>query len=143
MKLSTGKVAFPIEFDTGDKEFIYFNPNNPDFFIKMNYLQEKVNERIKEIEDIELDENGKPKDLKAVEQFEKIQKIVCEELDYAFDSKISDVVFKHCSPLGVVDGQYQILLFIEGIMPDIKKELEKSNKQVSENMRKYIDKYKK
>ena len=30
MKLSTGKVAFPIEFDNGAKETIYFNPNDPD-----------------------------------------------------------------------------------------------------------------
>jgi hypothetical protein len=38
MKLSTGKVAFPIEFDNGDKQTIYFNPNDPDLMIRMKNI---------------------------------------------------------------------------------------------------------
>ena len=51
MKLSTGKVAIPIEFDNGDKQNIYFNPNDPDLMIRMNNLGEKVHEKIKGLDD--------------------------------------------------------------------------------------------
>ena len=39
MKLSTGKVAFPIEFDNGAKETIYFNPNDPDLFVRFSNFE--------------------------------------------------------------------------------------------------------
>ena len=42
MKLSTGKVAFPIEFDNGDKAVIYFNPND-------RGIQEKIGGKITSI----------------------------------------------------------------------------------------------
>ena len=51
MKLSTGKVAFPIEFDNGDKDCIYFNPNDPNLAVRFTEFQDKVNERLKEFED--------------------------------------------------------------------------------------------
>ena len=42
MKLSTGKVAFPIEFDNGAKETIYFNPNDPDLFVRFSILKKEL-----------------------------------------------------------------------------------------------------
>ena len=53
MKLSTGKVAFPIEFDNGDKDCIYFNPNDPNLSIRLTDFQDKITERLKEFDDIE------------------------------------------------------------------------------------------
>lgn len=143
MKLSTGKVAFPIEFDNGDIQTIYFNPNDPNLFIRMSELQERVSERINDIKDMELNADGKPQNNEALEQFERIQNIVFDELDYAFGSKISDIVFKYCSPFAVTGGQYFIIQFMEAMLPELEKEIKKSNKQVNEHMRKYIDKYKK
>ena len=42
MKLNTGKQAFPIEFDNGDVQNIYFNPNDPDLAIRMKDFQRRV-----------------------------------------------------------------------------------------------------
>ena len=42
MKLSTGKIAFPIEFDNGDKDCIYFNPNDPNLSIRLKDFQDKL-----------------------------------------------------------------------------------------------------
>ena len=42
MKLSTGKVAFPIEFDNGDKQNIYFNPSDPDLAIRMRDFEKRM-----------------------------------------------------------------------------------------------------
>ena len=143
MKLSTGKVAIPIEFDNGDKQNIYFNPNDPDLMIRMNNLGEKVQEKIKGLDDVELTEEGKPTQISQIETFEKMQNILKEELDYAFGGSISDVVFKHCSPFAIVGGEYFVVQFIQAITPEIEKHIKKANADVEKRMAKHIDKYNK
>ena len=141
MKLSTGKLAFPIEFDNGDVQNIYFNPNDPDLAIRMKDFQSKVEARTKELEDIKLKNDGTPEDASAIERFREIRNIVCEELDTAFNGDISSVVFKHCSPFAVVNGDYFIMQFIEGIKPEIEKHIRKANADVEKKMQKHIAKY--
>ena len=141
MKLSTGKVAFPIEFDNGDKQNIYFNPSDPNLPLRLKDFQGKVNEKINGIEDIELDENGEPKADEFIEKFRKMQDILFEELDYAFGGEISAVVFKHCSPFAIVGGDYFIVQFLEAIRPEVEKHVKKANADVQKKMNKHISKY--
>ena len=143
MKLSTGKVAFPIEFDNGDKQTIYFNPNDPDLMIRMKNLDKKVQEKIEGLEDVELTEEGKPTQISQIETLEKMQNILKEELDYAFGGSVSEVVFKHCSPFAIVGGEYFVVQFIQAITPEIEKHIKKANADVEKRMAKHIDKYKK
>lgn len=143
MKLSTGKVAFPIEFDNGDKQTIYFNPNDPDLMIRMKNLETKVSEKIKGLEDIELSNDGTPTQMAQIETFEKMQSIIKEELDYAFGGEVSKVVFKHCSPFAIVGGEYFVVQFVKAITPEIEKHIKKANVDVEKRMAKHIDKYKK
>ena len=141
MKLSTGKLAFPIEFDNGDVQNIYFNPNDPDLAIRMKDFRGKVEARTKDLEDIKLKQDGTPEDASAIERFREIRNIVCEELDTAFNGDISSVVFKHCSPFAVVNGDYFIMQFIEGIKPEIEKHIKKANADVEKKMQKHIANY--
>ena len=143
MKLSTGKVAFPIEFDNGDKQTIYFNPNDPDLMIRMKSLNEKVQDKINGLEDVELNEEGKPTQISQIETFEKMQNILKEELDYAFGGSVSAIVFKHCSPFAIVGGEYFVVQFIQAITPEIEKHIKKANADVEKRMAKHINKYKK
>lgn len=143
MKLSTGKVAFPIEFDNGDKQTIYFNPNDPDLMIRMKSLDKKVQEKIKGLDDVELSVEGKPTQISQIETFEKMRDILKEELDYAFGGSVSGVVFKHCSPFAIVGGEYFVVQFIQAITPEIEKHIKKANADVEKRMAKHIDKYKK
>lgn len=143
MKLSTGKVAFPIEFDNGDKQTIYFNPNDPDLMIRMKSLNEKVQDKINGLEDVELNEEGNPTQISQIETFEKMQNILKEELDYAFGGSVSAIVFKHCSPFAIVGGEYFVVQFIEAITPEIEKHIKKANADVEKRLAKHIDKYKK
>lgn len=142
MKLSTGKVAFPIEFDNGDKQIIYFNPNDPDLMIRMKNLDEKVQEKIKGMDDVELTAEGRPARISQIEIFEKMQNVIKEELDYAFGGNVSDIVFKHCSPFAIVNGEYFITQFIQAIAPEIEKHIRKTNLDIEQRMAKHIDKYK-
>ena len=165
MKLSTGKIAFPIEFDNGDKDCIYFNPNDPDLATRLITAKDKIQKRIEEtnFNDVELSFNGEPIEIDKIknisdltsEQLDILTKnaeaisnvvneaktIVCEELNYAFDSDVSTVVFKHCSPFAIVNGNYFITNFLEAIAPEIKKHIDKSNAEAEKKMGKYMNKY--
>lgn len=143
MKLSTGKVAFPIEFDNGDKDCIYFNPNDPNLSIRLADFQGKITARVKELDDMRLNAEGKPEDNSVIEDFRKFQNVLFEELDIAFGGEVSAVVFKHCSPFAIVGGDYFIMQFVEAIKPEIEKHIKKANADVEKKMAKHLDKYKK
>lgn len=143
MKLSTGKVAFPIEFDNGDKDCIYFNPNDPNLPIRLADFQDKITARVKELDDMRLNAEGEPEDNSFIEDFRKFQNVLFEELDTAFGGEISAVVFKHCSPFAIVGGDYFIVQFVEAIKPEIEKNIKKANADVEKKMAKHLDKYKK
>lgn len=143
MKLSTGKVAFPIEFDNGDKDCIYFNPNDPNLSIRLTDFQNKITARAKELDDMRLNAEGKPEDNSVIEDFRKFQNVLFEELDIAFGGEISAVVFKHCSPFAIVGGEYFIMQFVEAIKPEIEKHIKKANADVEKKMAKHLNKYKK
>lgn len=143
MKLSTGKVAFPIEFDNGDKQVIFFNPNDPDLMLRLRQFEEHIKEKANAFEDVELTEDGTPALMSQIDSFEKLQNIIKEELDYAFGGAVSEVVFKHCSPFAIVDKEYFVVQFVEAIAPEIEKHIKKANADVQKRMAKHIDKYKK
>lgn len=146
MKLSTGKVAFPIEFDNGDKQNIYFNPNDPGLPVRMKDFQSAVEERMKGIGDIQLNSDGKISEddgIENIERFRYIQNVICEELDVAFNGDVSSIVFKYCSPFAIVNGEYFIMQFMKAIVPEIEKHIKAATANVEKKMAKHIDKYKK
>ena len=129
MKLSTGKVAFPIEFDNGDKDCIYFNPNDKGFRERFFNFENSIAEKTKQI-DLnrykERYENGfnenlpinsvddilslTPAELKKLkERIDVIEEIdtefqnsIKEELNDIFKSNVSSAIFKYCNPLDMV-----------------------------------------
>lgn len=128
MKLSTGKVAFPIEFDNGDKAVIYFNPNDRGIQDRIKGFEASIEKRIKEIDlekykskfegniaEIDLENPEKllelsPEELSVLQNRldavneieEEYNKAVRDELDAVFNSKISDVAFRYCQPFDTV-----------------------------------------
>ena len=165
MKLSTGKVAFPIEFDTGDKEVIYFNPSDPDLSQRLINSKDNISNRIKGLnfEGLEIDNNGEIPEVENLEDFAKLSEkeqndllekskekakifnetknIIFEELNYAFGSNVSKAVFKHCSPFAIVNGEYFVMQFLREITPEIQKEIAKSNKETEKKMSRHLGKY--
>lgn len=166
MKLSTGKVAFPIEFDNGDVQNIYFNPTDPELATRLMAAKDKISARMQELNfsDFEMSNDGEAvvndisdyenltdEQIVAVTQkaeaiknvMAEIKQIIIDELNTAFGSDVSTVIFKYCSPFAIVNGNYYILNFLEAIAPEIKKYIEKSNKEAEKKMQKHIGKYQK
>lgn len=141
MKLSTGKIAFPIEFDNGAKETIYFNPNDPDLFVRFSNFEKRVEEKLKDIDDFELSADGTPTNEELLGKFESINKVICAELDVAFASNVSSVVFKYCSPFAIVGGEYFLIQFVQAIRPEIEKHNKKANTELQKKMANHTNKY--
>ena len=80
MKLSTGKVAFPIEFDNGDKAIIYLNPNDRGIQERIQGFEASIEKRIKEI-DLEKHKKAFDGDLDIdIENPEKLLELSADEL---------------------------------------------------------------
>ena len=141
MKLNTGKVAIPIEFDTGDVENIYFNPSDPDFAVRLKKMMANLENYAESIQDIEIDENGKPTNDSLVDQFAEIQEKLTQEIDIAFKSEVSKVVFKHCSPFALIGGEFFVVQFFNAITPVLQIHIEKATKASAERKNKHIGKY--
>lgn len=136
MKLSTGRVAFPIEFDNGDKEVIYFNPNDVDLAERIKEMQVNLAKKADEVDKAQGADEEKADYLA---MFAELNQAIKEEIDKAFNGEISKSVFKYCSPMSIVDGQYYVALFFEEVIKAMKIEHEKSQKKIN----KHIGKYKK
>lgn len=165
IKLSTGIVSFPIEFDNGEKGIIKFNPNDPNLAVRLQNAYENIASRLENIEkdNIVLNNDGsvdlsvelvdfdniteEQKEVLAsnannmIEMVNKTNTVICEELDYAFGSDVSSIVFKYCSPTALVNGEYMTIQFLNAITPEIKKHIQKATKESEKNKKKHINKY--
>lgn len=173
MKLQTGRVEFKIEFDNGDIESIFFNPNDKGLRERVKNFNESVQQKIKNIDfkkyqekinndakiDFEnLDEifDMSSEDLeKITEKLEAIidideeyNKAIKEELDIVFNSNISDVVFKYCQPFDVVifndeRGNERRETFIMQFMRWLMLEIQKYSLDNKDAINKHLAKYNK
>jgi hypothetical protein len=141
MKLKTGRIAFPIEFDNGDKEVIYFNPTDPEFMLRLKKLQSRLSEKAKQITDVELKADGTPVDSNNIELVDKLNQAVKDEIDVAFGSSVSDAIFKYVSPFGIVDGEFYVVLFFEAITPEIEKYVKEAVAKYPQKYEKHVKKY--
>lgn len=173
MILSTGKTAFKLEFDNGDTGIIYIDINDSALFDRLKRFGDNVNARIKSIDidkykamietDVKIDLRDPlaiidvPKDdldkiianveaAKAIE--EEYNNAIKTEIDAAFNSKISDVVFKYCEPFSQVlvtndDGTTKSMFFIEHFVEWFAAEIQKYNEKTNAAMSKHLEKYRK
>ena len=129
MKLSTGKVAFPIEFDNGDVETIYFNPYDREFIKRVMDFENSIEARTKQIniekyksqfddginiklniEDFSQIEKMSAEEIASlrrkvgaiVDIDEEYQQALKDELNDIFKSDISSQIFKYCEPMDLV-----------------------------------------
>lgn len=127
MKLTTGKISVPIEFDNGERSEFFFNPNDKNLQAKIDAFSENVEKKMHEIDmekyrlrynndvaidltDIdavidlgENDFNNMKKNIDVISDMtEEYSKIVKEELNAVFENNISEIVFKYCQPFDTI-----------------------------------------
>ena len=144
--IDTGQIKFALR-DATTKELygvISFNPVDFNILNRFEKAKEKICKIQLEIsEEVELDNAGKPIDYDMIKVVNKINKVIKEQIDYIFDSPISDSVFGNKSPMASVRGKLFFEVFLEAVFPIIEKKIKENMKETEKRTAKYTAKYRK
>ena len=167
MKLSTGKVAFPLQFDNGDVENIFINPHDTGLQERIKNFESSLKARLDEIKlekhkeafadnvdftSLDFDKlmqmSGEElekitKQTEAIAKLDKeIEKEFCNELDKVFDSDVSSKAFKYVPPLAMVETEEgECEMYILLVLKALALEIQKHGNKMSEATNKYTAKY--
>jgi hypothetical protein len=167
MKLSTGKVAFPLHFDNGDVVNIMLNPHDSGMQTRIKNFETSIRERLQKIDfgkhknafvdgvdvaklDFEalmqMSAEELEKITKQTEAMAEIDKAIedefCAELDVIFDSDVASKVFKYVPPLAMVeDDKGESELYILTVLKALAMEIQKYGNKLNEATNKYVAKY--
>lgn len=143
--------------DDGLKEFtingdpnrvIRFNPSDLNLLERFDQAEKTIDEEQKKLqEDIELKANGEPaenqEDIEeSIEVIRKVNKLIKDQIDFIFDSDVSDVVFGNQSPMSTVKGKPLFERVFDAIRPVLEKEITKEMKASEKRINKYTDQIK-
>ena len=169
MKLSTGKIAFPLQFDNGDVENIFINPHDAGLQDRIKGFETSIHERLQKINlekhkdafvdgvDIGNLDFTKLMDMSA-EELEKITKQTdamaeidkelesefCAEIDNIFQSDVSSKAFKYVPPLAMVTNENgECELYILLVLKALAIEIQKYGNKMNDTTNKYVAKYSK
>lgn len=169
MKLSTGKVAFPLYFDNGDVEHLMINPHDTRVQERIKGFEGSIRKRMESInlekykdafaEDIdvqdmsfdtlmnmseeELEKISKRSD--AIAEIDKqLEEEFCKEIDVIFDSDISSKAFKYVPPLAMVENEEgEPEVYIMQVLRALAVEIQNYSSKTNNATNKYVAKYKK
>lgn len=160
LNLNTGVKPIDINFGEIGKGRIYYNPDDTNFFKNLLSLQENIKKRIDDLksEDFDIDEFGNPimsdetdfsnlsdeekqdylnKMQWKLDVIDKTNKIFYEEIDKVFIGNASEVIFKYCNPLALIDGEFYISQFFGNLGKELKKVAnQKQRKPISKHIKK-------
>ena len=167
MKLSTGKIAFPLQFDNGDVENIFINPHDAGLQSRIKNFENSIENRLKKISferhkeafvggvdisnldfsklmDMSAEEIAKiTKQTDAIAEIDKeLEKEFCDEIDNIFDSDVSSKAFKYVPPLAMVTNENgECEMYIMLVLKALAIEIQKYGNKMNDATNKYISKY--
>jgi hypothetical protein len=136
LRIDTGAKTYEIEDENGKLlGVIVIYPNDYNFGKRAEEAEKRIMELIAEAENVVNDENRNESD--NASYIYDLDTKIKEQLDYMFNSKVSDTVFKGLNCLNLNNNKYFIEQFLEMIVPVITKELEASVKASNNRINKY------
>ena len=167
MKLSTGKVAFPLHFDNGDVENIYINPHDKTLMDRIKNFENSIHKRLEkmkldkyedafkdgvDISSLDFDKlmnmSGEElekitKQTDALNEIDKeLEKYFCDEIDEIFQSDVSSKAFKYVPPLAMVEAENkEPEMYILLVLKALAVEVQKYGNSMQNATNKYVAKY--
>lgn len=149
IQIDTGLIKFNLR-DKTTKEFygtIAFNPTDFNILKRFDEARKNIIEAQKEFEeeDVDLKEDGTPFETSnsIIKSVDKLNKLICEQIDFIFDSDISNTVFGNKSPLALIKGKLFFENFMNSVHPIIEKEINNQIVETEKRTSKYTSKYNK
>lgn len=144
IKIDDGLEAFEYEFPNGRKETVYIAATDANLAPRFYDVQKKIEAKIKDVKEIELNADGTAKDADAVEEVREAVEFIKDCIDEAFDTDVSSKIFRHSSPLAIVKGgQYFFQVFMTATYKEIADRMNKATKEIMKQKKTHTDKYKK
>lgn len=169
MKLSTGRVPFPLTFDNGEVVEIFLNPHDDKLQERINNFEQSINERIKKlnfekhkdafngsatISNVDFSKmlemsagelEALTKQVDAINEIDKLlENEVCKEIDDIFKSDVSSKAFKFVPPLAMVlNEKGEPELYILQVLRALSVEIQKYGDKMTQAMNKHTAKYSK
>ena len=135
LTLNTGVKNYEIEDENGNiPGTISIYPRDFNIGKRAKESQKKIAEYIDAAEQIATESEDD-----AIDQITEIDNKIKDQLDYMFNSKVSETVFKglHCLDVVADSGTYFIESFLDMIIPVINAELDRAAETSKRNVSKY------
>lgn len=119
---------------------IRINVTDFDFFNRVKQAEVRIMDVVKRFKELH------SQNLQTEETFVKLSELdkeIKKQLNYMFDYDVSSVVFANTNCLSIGDGQPFVTRFLQSIIPVIKRDIEKENRQSKQKMSKYTKGYRK
>jgi len=137
-----------IQFDEGFKEYTINGDENrvirvdtADIALTTRAVeaQKQIDAFMKRYEDIKIKADGTAdiEEEAAIEAVKEMTDFVCGQIDYIFNSKVSDIVFNGASPLSTRNGIALYERFVNAMLPIIEADLKAENKAAQKRVDKY------
>lgn len=138
-----------LKFDDGFKSFminedpqrvIRFNPTDMSMLTRINEATEAIEAAMRgQEEDFSMNPDGTPESRlkQAGIAVQKLTDMIKGQINYIFNSDVSDAVFGKQSPLSMVGGMPLYARFLESVVPEIEKTLKEEQKKSEKRIKKY------
>jgi len=141
-----------LNFDDGYKEFsinndvsrvIRFNPADFSIVERIKVAYDEIEKATHIENDIELKADGTPVEQlgQAAEIVKGVNDTIKKQVDYIFNSPVSDMVFGNQSPLSMVKGMPLYERFLNTLVPVIQKEVKAQQEASQKRISKYTQVY--
>lgn len=141
--IDDGLKSFTINNDP--TKVIKFNPTDFGIIERINSAYKTIEKVYNNAEEIDLNNDGSN-----VEQLEsaanavsKVSSTIKEQIDFIFDSPVSDIVFGNQSPISMVKGVPFYERFLNAIIPEIKRATRAEQLASQKRINKYTSQVKK
>lgn len=125
-------------FADDETAIIRVNTRDPNLYTRINKSKSKLLELANKYEGFKSDS---PDEIEAM--LEEYDTKVKAQIDYMFDSSVSEVAFGNSSAVAVYDGVPAFQSFLNALLPEIEKEIDKEQKKIQKNVSKYVNQAKK
>jgi hypothetical protein len=139
LSMNDGFKEFSINNDPN--RVIRFNPSDFGIIDRINSAYAEIEKSTNVDTDVTLKNDGTAKDdlEKAAMIVQQVSNTIKGQIDYIFNSPVSDIVFGKQSPLSLVGGMPLYEQFLNVVIPVIKKDVQKEQESSRKRVNKYVD----
>jgi hypothetical protein len=139
LSMNDGFKEFSINNDPN--RVIRFNPSDFGIIDRINSAYAEIEKSTNIDTDVTLKNDGTAKDdlEKAAMIVQQVSNTIKGQIDYIFNSPVSDIVFGKQSPLSLVGGMPLYEQFLNVVIPVIKKNVQTEQESSRKRVNKYVD----